>query len=437
MAKKTLKELQDLLALKSAEADAASKVGDAESRNLNTEEFDRFNTLLEEVRSLETEVNQLRSVEAFQAGRAASIGSGHTGGNRNDSPADRRDMGKFNLNRALLYSLDNRALDGIEAEVQQMGEARAKEDGISLQGGIIVLESVFEQRGQTVTGQTTNVGDQGGVLVEKRMQGLLGLMQADTFLEEVGAHFMTGLSADLVFPTIESGPTIQELTEIEAGTDSEVLFGSFEMKPDRRFTNVPISRQLMIQSSIDVQNEVIKLIAQALAMKMNAEAITNLLSIITSGNGNLLALGTNGLAPTYENIVALETLIDSVNHLKGGPKYLSNGKVRGKLKTTQRFAGTDGGVVWRDDNTMNGYSAVSSNIVPSNLTKGTSTGVCSPIILGDFEKFKVGIWGGTEYIIDKYSAKKKAQIEVTVNAFWNMKAARVKSFAGIKDALTP
>ncbi|MCE6992096.1 phage major capsid protein [Dyadobacter sp. CY323] len=225
------------------------------------------------------------------------------------------------------------------------------------------------------------------------------------------------------------------MTEIQAMIDTEILFSTFEMAPARRGTSVPISKQLLRQTSFDMQNFVVNAIGEALAQKMNLEGIIELLSIITSGNGNLLALGTNGAVPTYENIVALETLVDGYNHKRGTPKYLTNTKVKGKLKTTQIFTGTSGVPVWGSDNTLNGYKAVASNIVPSTLVKGSANNA-SAIVFGNFSDFIVGQWGGTEYIYNPYSKAKEGQVEITANAYWKTKATRVKSFAGIKDALT-
>jgi len=437
MAKKSLKELKDERALKFAEVDLASKAGEAESRNMNTEEFTAYETKADELRALDTLIAQEVKLEHHAQLRAVTIGSGHSEGNRDTSVGDERDLGSFNLNRALLAKLDNRALDGVEAEVHQMGEARAKEDGIKLSGNsVVVLDHVLQKRGQTVTGQTTNVGDQGGVLVPKDVQGVLEVLQANTFLDEVGARFMTGLSGDIAFPVQDSVPVIQDLTEIEAMTDSEILWSEITMKPARRGTTVPISRQLLIQSSIDMQRFVIDSIGMAFAQKMNAEAISTLLSIIISGNGNLLALGTDGAAPTYNNVVALAALVEGYNHKRGKPVYLTNTKVEAKLKTTQIFSGTSGEPVWSKEDVLNGHTAVTSNIVPSNITKGASGATLSALVYGNFYDFLVGMWGATEYIIDPFTQKKKAQIEVTANAFYSMKAARVKSFAGIKDAIT-
>lgn len=431
---KLLKDLQDERGKKVEEADRL--VTESEKRDLTPEEKTQFSSLTAEIRSLDGDISLKQQMDAFQAGRSGFVGAGEDG-NRDTSPGDQRDLSKYSLNRALLLKAEGRALDGIEAEVQDMCEKRAVEDNIELQGnGIVIMDDVLQKRGQTATLQTTNLGDQGGVLIEKRLMGVLEVLQANTFLNEVGARFLTGLTGNLTFPVQDTVPSIQELTEIEQMIDAEILFSTFEMTPNRRGTTVPISRQLLRQSSIDMQNFVINAIGEALAQKQNVEAIVNLLSIITTANGNLIELGTNGAAPSYANIVALKARVDGYNHLRGAPKFLTNSKVQAQLELTQKFSGTNGDPAWKDNGTMAGFKAVTSNIVPSNIVKGSANNA-SAILFGNFSDYIVGHWGGTEYIIDPYTPKKKAQIEVTANAFWNLKAARVKSFSGIKDALTP
>ena len=54
----------------------------------------------------------------------------------------------------------------------------------------------------------------------------------------------------------------------------------------------------------------------------------------------------------------------------GSLGYLTNSKVRGRLKRTQQFTGTNGAPVWQGSE-LNGTRAIVSNQVPSNLTKGT------------------------------------------------------------------
>ena len=293
----------------------------------------------------------------------------------------------------------------------------------------------MQKRGQSVTLQTTNPGDQGGVLVPTDTMPLLDMLWAQTWLKESGARFLTGLTGNPRFPVQTTKPTVQELTEIEEMGYTEILFSDFGMTPKRRGVTIPISKQSILQSSIDIQELVMENISMALAQYMNVEAVGILLGAITSGNNNLLALGTNGTKPTYENLVDLEAMIETKDALKNTPKYLTNAKMKALFKKAQVFTGTNGEPVWGKGNILNDYPTIVSNLIPSNLTKGTATAIASAIIFGNFNDLYVGLWGGVEFIVDPFSAKKKAQTEITANTFYDIKVARTQSFAGTKDAL--
>jgi HK97 family phage major capsid protein len=131
----------------------------------------------------------------------------------------------------------------------------------------------------------------------------------------------------------------------------------------------------------------------------------------------------------------LESAIANVDADNGNFAYLTNSKVRGKLKLTQKFTGTNGDPVWKDGQ-VNDYKAEVSNIIPSTLTKGTASGTASAIIFGNFSDLYVGQWGGVDFVVDPYTLAKQAEVQITANMYWNIMVARAASFAGIKDALT-
>ena len=77
----------------------------------------------------------------------------------------------------------------------------------------------------------------------------------------------------------------------------------------------------------------------------------------------------DGLAPTFENIVELEREVAVDNADLGSLKFLTNPKVRAKLRNT--VIGTDMKMVYPEvGNQILGYDALITTLVPSNLTKG-------------------------------------------------------------------
>ena len=113
---------------------------------------------------------------------------------------------------------------------------------------------------------------------------------------------------------------------------------------------------------------------------------------------------------------------------------ITNSKVGGALKTNLKSAGVAGYI--REDGEVNGYNAFASNIIPSNLTKGTSAEVCSAILFGNWNDLWICQWGGLDLIVDPYSLKGIGAIEIMLNAYHNIFVKRAASFAAIKDITT-
>jgi hypothetical protein len=150
--------------------------------------------------------------------------------------------------------------------------------------------------------------------------------------------------------------------------------------------------------------------------------------------------GTNGAAPTYENMVDLESALANVNAAVGNMAYLTNSKVRGKLRTTEEFASTNGRPVWTSaggmDGSVLGYQAVVTNSVPSNLTKGTASGICSAIIFGNWSDLLIGLWGGLDLMVDPYALATSGGRRVIALQDLDIAVRHPESFAAMLDALT-
>jgi HK97 family phage major capsid protein len=107
---------------------------------------------------------------------------------------------------------------------------------------------------------------------------------------------------------------------------------------------------------------------------------------------------------------------------------------RGYMKQTQKFATTNGVAIW-ENGELNGYPAFASANVPSNLTKGTSTTICSAIIFGNFQEIFIGDWGAFEIIPDIYTLADKNSVKLTTIQLVDVGVRHAASFAAIKDAL--
>lgn len=158
--------------------------------------------------------------------------------------------------------------------------------------------------------------------------------------------------------------------------------------------------------------------------------------LLTRTDIPVIAAGTNGGAPTWQHIVDLEHAVATANgDLKRGA-FLMNAGVQRKLRTTQRAAGLDFILSGADD--LVGYHYRASQHVPSNLTKGTASGVCSALLFGDFSQLIVGFWGpaAVDFIVDGVTLAKDGFVRIVARADVGIAPRHVGAFAVMKDLLT-
>jgi HK97 family phage major capsid protein/HK97 family phage prohead protease len=269
----------------------------------------------------------------------------------------------------------------------------------------------------------------------------IDLLRSKLVVNRMGAQFLSGLVGNIAIPRQTGGATAYWVAESGAGTASGQTFDQVPMSPKTLMGRTQISRKLLLQSSIDCESFVRNDLATVLGLALQAAAIkgggtnepTGILG--TSGIGSVVG-GTNGAAPTWANIVALETAVAVANADVGTLGYLTNAAVRGKLKVTEKFSTTNGASVWADGNTpLNGYQAGVTNAVASNGTKGTGTSLSS-IIFGNFADLIFGLWGGLELQVDPYSAGDSGSVIVRAFQDSDIAVRHAESFAAMTDAIT-
>ena len=77
-----------------------------------------------------------------------------------------------------------------------------------------------------------------------------------------------------------------------------------------------------------------------------------------------------------------------------------------------------------------------SNNVPSNLTKGSSSGVCSAMIYGNFSDLLIGTFGESEIIVDPFTLSQTGVTSVRILQAIDVKVRHAESFGAIQDITT-
>lgn len=283
----------------------------------------------------------------------------------------------------------------------------------------------------------------GGNLVATELlaSSFIDILVNQMVIMSMGATVLNDLQGNIAIPRATGGSSGYWVAENSAPTESQQAFDQVSLSPKTCGAFVDYSRRLLLQSSIAVEAFVRMDIARTIALMIDLAAIAGSGSsnqprgvLNTSGIGSVVG-GTNGAAPTWDHVVDLESALANANAPAGALGYLTNTKVRGKLKKTQMFSGTNGIPVWQGGE-LNGVSARVSNQVPSNLTKGSANGVCSAILYGNWADLLIGMWGGLDVMVDPYAGSTAGTKRVIALQDVDVSVRYPVSFASMQDALT-
>jgi HK97 family phage major capsid protein/HK97 family phage prohead protease len=354
------------------------------------------------------------------------------------SRSEQRDLSQFSFARGIQALVDGGRLTGIEAEMHQEAQREASASGLALRGGFSVPQVMLNYGRRD---QTAGTAADGGNTIQNTFGSFIELLYAKMVLRQLGAQFLTGLVGNLPMPKMLTGSAPVKKAENAAADESSPTYGQVTLTPKRLPTFIEVSKQLLRQSAVGIEGILRNDLATALGLGMEYGAIhgggTNEPTgiVATAGIGSV-AGGTNGLAPTWAHIVALETAVATANADIGSLGYLTNPKVRGKLKGTSK-AGTEAIMVWGEGDTpLNGYRAPVTTQVSSTLTKGTSSGVCSAILFGNFADLVIGQWGGIDIQVNPYIKDTEGLVRITADVYYDAAVRRAGSFAAMLDALT-
>lgn len=409
-----------------------------EERDLNEDELKREGEIQSRFDELEKLIERSEKNE-----KILKIAAG-TPGADDISEKDRRDLSKYSFLKAIRSQLPNQRLEGVELEMHQEGEKEMRDAGVSKDiTGIIIPERILnlgQKRAYSATGGSS--GSEGGVDIATDIGSIIDDLRARLVVANLGATYLTGLQGNVKFPKGVDGSVAWE-GENDENADAGGSFGSLSMSPKRVGGYALVSKQLIIQSSHDIESYVRSMLTKKVVEAIENKSIngdgtsdtpTGILS--TSGIGSV-AGGTDGAAPDWADIVNLEKEVAVENADIGALAYLTNPKVRAKLKTTTMDSGS-GLFVWGNDKNfpLNGYNAGVTTLVPSNLVKGSSGAVCSAIIFGNFADLLIGQWGGMEVLLDPYTKALNYQYRLVINVLADIGVRNAESFAAMLDALT-
>ncbi len=258
----------------------------------------------------------------------------------------------------------------------------------------------------------------------------------------LGARIMSGLKGDISIPKLSAGVSAAFVGEGSAVAEVNQTFAAVTLAPKTLGAFTDISRKLMAQSDPSAEAVVRDDLLNAVAAKLEDVTIegggSNEPTGITQTSGiGSVAIGTNGGAPTWASAVNLvkEVEIDNAA-LTNNLAYLTNPKVKAKLSSTAKGSGDSVMIMEAPWDRLYGYPMGITTHVPSDLTKGSTSGTCSAIIFGDFSQLMLAFWSSPDVLVDPYTGGSAGNTRVIVLQDVDVAVRHAQSFAACLDYTT-
>lgn len=255
----------------------------------------------------------------------------------------------------------------------------------------------------------------------------IDLLRNRSFLMSVVTE-LSGLVGNIDIPKQLTGPAAEWIGEDTAGSPTGITFGLVSLRPRTMTSRTEITRKLLMQNSLGVEALLRADMVKVMALELDRAGLYG------SGASNqpLGLAGTNGIntgtwaaanAPTFAELVAMETAIAQDNADVQGMAYAFNAGLRGRFKTTTKFGSGTETTIWEPGNTVNGYATQVSNVLAG-----------SDVFFGNWADLLIGMWGGLDVTVDPYTHSDKGRIRITNFQDVDFAVRRPESFALFRNA---
>lgn len=359
-----------------------------------------FTTAETELRALDGEIARTRALEQAERGEAGTpIGGG-------DVDLSREVRSRFSLGRLIASQFDPTVDAGFEREVQP---DLAKRAGRSAKGVFVPME-LFERRAVT----TANGGDL--ISTDHRPDLFINALAAASMVRMMGATVLTGLVGDVSIPKETDAPNVGWVAEDSAIPGTDGTFGSVTLSPKHAGALCQWSRNMVLQSSPQVEQLMRMMMARDLGLAIDRAAIR--------GGGANEPTGILATAGVLDQAFATDYIITSAEMI-GKADVANVGAMRGFLGTpgirtdALKKKDTQGRPIAIAEQ-FHGEPIQFSTQVPSDLGVDDDE---HGLIYGDWTELLIGMWSEIDILVNPFEATAFAKGGVAIRAMASVDVA--------------
>ena len=309
---------------------------------------------------------------------------------------------RFSLLKAIKAVAENRNIDDVTAAVNNAGMKEMRKAGLNTIGQIYLPT---EKR-------AVSVATEGVDVVATDLYDIIEPLRAKNVLLNAGAKFYTGLSNNVQLPVM-TGANVGwagEVGEVAGNT----AFDNVQLTPKRLTAFVDISKMLLAQDSIGVENAIRMDLINAINSKIEATILGSGAKTAGSPAGMF-----NGKTPTkvtdFEGLVGLEALVEEKNVL-GDIAYIASPSAKASFRNMMKGSKGTAQLAYIDSS-LDGTPVYS-----------TSNVAAKQFIVGDFSNLAIGQFGGIDITVDPFSKASTGMVRLVVNAYFDATMIRPEAF---------
>lgn len=396
-----------------SEMRAIADAPQGEGGDLTAEQQNLFNVLKAELGKADAQIE--RQAVLDDAERRMN-GTPVTGDARLDA-----ELRGFSVLKAIQHQLGARVDAGRELEVSA---ELARLEGRST-NGILMPYSVFERRAGTMTTTAPAAGPGSNLVGTDHLGGqYIDLLREANPLAALGMRTLSGLVGNVEIPRLASGTSVGWFGEDAAIPQTDAAHDHVALAPKHVGAWCEYSRNMLLQSSPDIESILRSDLAQSLAMEV-ARAVIN-----GSGSGAepMGILNTAGIQetakPTKEMdfVPTLAATLLEANIQDSSVSFLVNS---GFKVTVDKLLTTDGLPVGAAAFFRN-YRNLWTSLVPAG----------NIMVAGDFSQVIQGTWSAVEVLVNPYmeSAYKKGNVALRIVLTTDIAVRHPQAFATFEAA---
>lgn len=252
-----------------------------------------------------------------------------------------------------------------------------------------------------------SVANEGEDVVETEFTNILEPLRAKNVLMQAGARYLGGLVGDVQVPIMAGGNVTWE-GETAPAKDGAGSFSNVKLQPKRLTAYVDISKQFLVQDSLDAENMIKADIVNAINTKLEETILGSGAGTSTQPAG--IFNGVSGSVANFADLCNMEANVEDAN-INGECAYIMSNKAKAAFRNMPKSAKTTQLV-------MEGGQIDGTPVYNTSHVEGKN------VAYGDFSNLVIGQWGAIDLTVDPYTKAADGQVRLVVNVFYDAKVLR-------------